>query len=245
MLSTKPWRIETTLLCGAGLFTCICLGAIVGELLRRAGVAGFRHPDDFGPLLIGTLCVQGISWPLILFFLHEHHLRPGDAFGLRGPNLKRAISLAALVALLILPIAWLLQSLSLEVLIKVGIEPQNQMAVTAMENAHALWLQIYLGLFAVVIAPVAEEFIFRGILYPLVKQAGFPRFAAIGVSLLFAAIHFDAGTFLPLFVLALAFTWLYEATDNLLAPIVAHALFNGANLLRLVQMQHQLAPLAQ
>ena len=34
---------------------------------------------------------------------------------------------------------------------------------------------------------------------------------------------------LALFVLALALTWLYDRTDNLLVPITAHALFNAAN----------------
>ena len=34
--------------------------------------------------------------------------------------------------------------------------------------------------------------------------------------------------------LALALTWLYELTDNLLAPILVHALFNAANLAMLV-----------
>jgi len=42
-------------------------------------------------------------------------------------------------------------------------------------------------------------------------------------------IHLNAPTFVPLFALALALTWLYERTDNLLAPITAHALFNAAN----------------
>jgi membrane protease YdiL (CAAX protease family) len=37
----------------------------------------------------------------------------------------------------------------------------------------------------------------------------------------------------PLFVLALGLTWLYEFTDNLLAPVVAHALFNAANIVLL------------
>jgi membrane protease YdiL (CAAX protease family) len=81
-----------------------------------------------------------------------------------------------------------------------------------------------------VLAPVAEEFIFRGMLYPFVKQLGWPRLAWIGVSFAFALIHDDAATFVPLFVLALALTWLYEKTDNLLAPIAAHSLFNAANL---------------
>ena len=54
-----------------------------------------------------------------------------------------------------------------------------------------------------------------------------------GVSAIFAGIHFDAGTFAPLFALALVLTWLYEKTDCLLAPITAHSLFNGTNLVAL------------
>ncbi len=67
-------------------------------------------------------------------------------------------------------------------------------------------------------------------LYPFVKQLGSPRAGVFGVSSVFATVHDDAGMFVPLFVLALALTWLYEKTDNLLAPIAAHSLFNAANL---------------
>jgi membrane protease YdiL (CAAX protease family) len=35
---------------------------------------------------------------------------------------------------------------------------------------------------------------------------------------------------LPLFVFALALTWLYQKTGGLLAPMLAHALFNATNL---------------
>ena len=87
------------------------------------------------------------------------------------------------------------------------------------------------------LAPVAEEFIFRGMLYPFVKQLGWPRLALFGTSFVFAAIHMDAAIFVPLFVLALALTWLYEFTDNLLAPIAAHSLFNTANLVILLSQK--------
>jgi len=56
----------------------------------------------------------------------------------------------------------------------------------------------------------------------------------LGVSFLFALIHFNAPTFLSLFVLALALTWLYEKTEGLCAPIMAHGLFNAANLVLLL-----------
>jgi membrane protease YdiL (CAAX protease family) len=108
--------------------------------------------------------------------------------------------------------------------------------------------------FAVILAPAAEEFIFRGILYPFIKQLGFPsefmkltqteqcilypfikqlgypKLSLIGVSLAFASIHGSLVVVLPLFVFALAQTWLYEKTDCLLAPMITHSVFNLANL---------------
>ena len=111
--------------------------------------------------------------------------------------------------------AWSLQFISGIVLTRLGWPPGEQVAVMLISGAKSWWMQIYLGVFAVVLAPVAEEFIFRGLLYPFFKQLGYPRLALFGVSLAFAAIHFDAATFVPLFVLALALTWLYELTDSL------------------------------
>ena len=111
-----------------------------------------------------------------------------------------------------------------------GIHGSEELAVHLVEATKSLGGRIYMGLFAVVLAPVAEEFIFRGLLFPFIRQLGFPRLAWLGVSALFALIHWDAATFAPLFVLALALTWLYNQTGNLLAPITAHALFNAVNL---------------
>jgi membrane protease YdiL (CAAX protease family) len=94
-----------------------------------------------------------------------------------------------------------------------------------------------MGATAVLLAPVAEEMMFRGILYPVIKQVGYPRLALWGTSLLFAAVHLNAVTFVPLTVLALVLTALYERTNNLLAPIAAHLLFNALNFGMLLLLQ--------
>ena len=49
------------------------------------------------------------------------------------------------------------------------------------------------------------------------------------LSLLFAAIHANLMTFIPLTFFALVLIALYEKTDNLLAPITAHCFFNSVN----------------
>jgi membrane protease YdiL (CAAX protease family) len=233
MLSAKPWRGDAVLqFCGAQLF-CFCLCVMMAGLLQKAGLAAFQPPDGFGAVLLTTLGFQGAAWLLILFFLRQHQAGWREALGFRGPQLPRALFLAVLAVIILLPVVLGLQQVSAVVLTKLGWQPEDQIAVTLLANTKSWWMRVYLGAFAVVLAPVAEEFIFRGMLYPFVKQLGWPRLAWIGVSFVFALIHYDAATFVPLFVLALALTWLYEKTDNLLAPIAAHSLFNGANLVLL------------
>jgi len=70
------------------------------------------------------------------------------------------------------------------------------------------------------------------------RRRGWQVLSWFGVSALFALIHMNLQTFLPLFVFALALTWLYEKTDNLLAPITAHALFNATNFALLLWQKH-------
>lgn len=231
MLSAKPWRREFVALFCAAQLTCFCLGQLVLGLLHEAGVAAFKSLNGFGPVLLGTLSFQGATWVLIYFFLKLHQVRWREVFGLRESGLPRTLLLVLLTVLVVFPVTQGLQQVSALVMEKIGWPPEEQTAVKLLLGAKSWWARIYLGVFAVVMAPVAEEFIFRGVLYRFVKQLGYPRCAWLGVSFLFALIHMDMAAVVPLFVLALALTWLYERTDNLLAPILAHSLFNLAGLM--------------
>jgi len=111
--------------------------------------------------------------------------------------------------------------------------------LTAKERYGAL---LFFVLMAVAVAPIAEEFLFRGILYPSIKQIGFPKLAAVGTALLFALIHVNLLTFASLTAVALVLIVLYEKTDNLLAPIIAHAIFNASNVAMIFTATKQLAP---
>jgi len=212
---------------------CFFLGGMIISLLDKAGVAAFKLPGGFGAVLVATLSFQGAAWALIGIFLWQHDLDWREAFGLRDPQLPRALGRALLMVVALLPVLWALQSVAVWALTRLGWPPDDQTAVQLFENAHTVWGRLYMGLFAVVLAPVAEEFVFRGMLFPFVRQLGFPRLAWLGVSALFALIHFDAAIFIPLFVLALGLTWLYVKTGNLLAAITAHAVFNAVNLVLL------------
>jgi membrane protease YdiL (CAAX protease family) len=108
-----------------------------------------------------------------------------------------------------------------------------------MEMAVTWRNRLALGLVTILLVPVAEEIFFRGILYPWLKQIGFPRLALWGTAVMFAALHMNLVTFVPLMILALVLTSLYERTENLLAPIAAHGLFNAMNFALLYWLQEQ------
>jgi membrane protease YdiL (CAAX protease family) len=238
MLSEKPWRAEAVMQFIAAQFACLCVGIIAINVLHKLGVHGFVHEESFGYIVAGTLCFQGATWLLISFFLRQHRVGWFTALGFRGPKIKHP-ALLTLGFLVVFAVVMFFQYVSVTSLEKMGWPADDQAAIKLVTGAKSIWTIVYLGVFAVVIAPVAEEFIFRGILFPFVKQLGWPKLAWFGVSFLFALIHADKAIFIPLFVLALALTWLYEKTDNLLAPITAHALFNAINFVALLwQIQH-------
>ncbi len=230
MLSEKPWRTESVLLFGAAQVLCVGMGVFATVLLHAGGVHGFKHDDDFGNILLATMSFQGATWVLIPDLLRLNQIHWRDAFGLRKPDVLRALGWALAALVVVLPVVLTLNFLSETALEKAGWEPKPQEAVELLMAAPLWPTGIYLGFFTVVLVPVAEEFIFRGVLFPFVKQLGRPKLAWFGVSFLFALIHGSAAIFIPLFVLALALTWLYEKTGSLLAPITVHSLFNATNL---------------
>ena len=83
---------------------------------------------------------------------------------------------------------------------------------------------------AVVLAPVCEEFLFRGFFYAVGKRYLGPLASGFVTALLFAAIHQSLTAFAGLFVLAVCLTLAYERTGSLLVPIGMHALYNFTSL---------------
>ncbi len=233
MLSAKPWRTEAVFFFLVAQMLCLFLGAIGIALLQKAGVAGFKNSDDMGCILLGTLSFQGVTWVLMYIFFRLHGISWHDALGLNKKKLLSTLLLAIGTLIVILPVALGLQAVSVFLMEKIGWKPEQETAVSLLTSATSPAIKIYLVFFAVIMAPVAEEFIFRGVLFTFIKQHGFPKTAWIGVNLLFALIHGDTAIFIPLFVLSLALTWLYEVTDSLMASIFGHALFNAANLVLL------------
>ena len=87
--------------------------------------------------------------------------------------------------------------------------------------------------YAFAIAPLGEEFFFRGILFRSLRDHHRFRVAAIGSGFGFSLIHYIPGPFLDalLLMIPLGFTgaalaYIYERRGTIVAPIAAHVTFN-------------------
>lgn len=201
-------------------------------LLLLSGAQLLRHflPVSTGwdVLAFQGALIAGIGWRM------RGKVRP---FGENVPAGALAFQ-AALRWLAILPILWFV-SFAWQILLNaLGRAPDLQTAIHLfLETDDPLRRAAFIA-FAVAVAPVAEEALFRGLLLPvLVRRMG----AAAGLALValgFAALHADLGTFVALAVFSVALSLAYARTGTLLVPILMHALFNGANLALLLALAH-------
>jgi membrane protease YdiL (CAAX protease family) len=107
-------------------------------------------------------------------------------------------------------------------------------AVTALSVALAV-------ITIVVIAPIIEEIVFRGLLFGALAPRLGVLAAAIVSALLFGLIHGDPVLFPTLAALGFVAALSYAATGNLVVPIALHALNNalGAAALIATSLQHR------
>jgi hypothetical protein len=90
----------------------------------------------------------------------------------------------------------------------------------------------WIVLSAVVLAPIAEELLYRVVLQGWLETRLTPRAAILFVGILFACVHYAPGRpdHLPLLPLALILGYVYYRRHSYLTVVILHAAFNGTNL---------------
>src|SRR5688572_26644551 len=235
MVSEKPWRADALILLFAGLMLSAAMGALLVQALPKLFPQAANADQTFLKFIVGTLSVQCAALILIHQFFRWHNASWRDVLLSRGRSLLKVFGLGVLVGVVVLPLALLLLNVvSLELTKVMELPAEKQTAVTVIEKTVDARQRIWFGLAAILLAPLVEELLFRGIMYPYLKQRLRPIWAVLITSMVFAAIHVNVMIFIPLVFLGMVLTWLYERTDSLLAPIATHMVFNASNFLMLV-----------
>jgi membrane protease YdiL (CAAX protease family) len=160
-----------------------------------------------------------VAW-IVFSFIHSS-VWPGR----RQPWISSAISavrslLFAIPIILVIGIAWsaLLYAVDLPT------EPQDLIGI--IRDADNLGYLIALGVLAVAIAPINEELLFRGGLFRFFNTRMPTSIAMILSSILFAILHLNWFSFLPLVVLGCFLCTATLKTGSLKSAMIMHALFN-------------------
>ncbi len=224
-LSWRPWGgAELGWLLGILLVSNLGGGFLVGWLMDQPWA-----PDwDEGTVMMvsASLLLHGVALVTVWALLRRNRVRWSDAFGLGLRGLPRGAAQGVAFLLAALPVLVFYTLLYRLVLQSLGVEVNLQEQVELMGGTTSGAVRLYYLFLAGVLAPVVEELLFRGLLFPVLLQRLPLWLSLVVVSVLFAAIHVHLPSLAPLFVLSFAFCLAYLGTGSLWAPIVMHSLFN-------------------
>jgi membrane protease YdiL (CAAX protease family) len=184
-----------------------------------------KRTVEFGDVITGAVIYASIVL-FLLGLLVYRNLSPSAVFGFGGERFFAVLGSALLALAAAYPVLMLVQAM---VLGASGGQMEPQEVVQFLQEAKSPRDRLAVMTMAVVIAPVAEEIIFRGYLYPAGKRFVGPFFSLVATSLLFAVLHGHSASVPALFTLAVCLGLAYEKTGTLLVPMVMHAVFNAVS----------------
>ncbi len=239
----------------------LCSGVFFFALLQRAFFAArpAEHPSLFGQIdiavaltlsalfgwmaiglfsapekpfnekdILGSLFTQALFGGAVLVYLALRKIPFRDYLGLGQRPVWKSLLFGFILMLGIFPFVGILANV-------LNSEPSGeQAAVKFFRGSTSLQARLMLAFMAVIVAPVIEEMVFRGLLYRIFKVYFGKISAMFFTSVLFAAIHGNVPTLLPLTLLAFGLTAGLELTGSLVVNIAMHATFNGISLLFLL-----------
>lgn len=211
-----PWSLRDVFrMCMGLVFIYLCIN-LAGHLV-------FKLNPGSKPFIniTGGIGMYGLG---IWFIIYNSGLRP---LGIRWYRWLTGSLKAILFYAGFIPILGFLAYLGLLLCYYLGIRPEPHPLVEILKKERPGFFTYYLVITAVVIAPVFEEMLFRGLFYQTFKKRfGYLRAAVIS-SGLFSLLHFNAAQFLPVMGLGALLCFIFEYTGSLVPVIVLHMFNNG------------------
>lgn len=224
-----------------GLFSLMILqqagaGALMGIWFREANDP--KHLDPMG-LIYATIVSQIAFLPAVIWAAAmTFPLGLSRGLGLSGRHWFYDSLRGVIAFLAVLPVC--LGLLAIMTRLIYGNAPPPHPLLEALRNVGMGG--DLLAIFSVcVLAPLAEEIFFRGIVQSMLRRyLGRPWQAVLVTSVFFGMMHLSVSydVVLPLIVLGVVLGYNYERTGRLWTPILIHMLFNIVGVTQTLLVQH-------
>lgn len=217
---------DVALVCGATLV--LSAVAFVAALAAAAVVFGPEPPAGawtWAMLGLFTLEAAAITVSVYAVLIRRRGLTWGD-LGLR-PTTGRWVRTALVAAL-----ACLLAATVVTPLIDPMFEdPLVDMYVAQLGGGPVTWGSVAaLLLIGGLAVPVAEEVLFRGVIYRWLRQSRGIAVSVAASAAVFALVHANLQVAVQIFIVGAALAYLYERSGSLVPPIVTHVAINLTSL---------------
>ena len=228
---------------GPAIFVLLLLAVILGTVVSLgAGSTAIALVND-GPLSVGgTLLLLTSTQIGLLAVTGGLVIAPRALAGLRLAP-PGTLGRSFLIGLGMAVPAWigatLLAYVAATVLEAVGFKQAQGIVDTVLSRGDPTVLMVAV----VVVAPVAEELFFRGVVYNAWLREHGPRVAVFGSAALFAVIHTDLFALVPIFALGVALAMVYRSTRSLPATMAMHAGFNAISVALALLARQGILPL--
>lgn len=203
----------------------VSIALVIGLGIARAP-AQARGPEQ---ILVLTLASDGALALVLLVLAYRLGLRPRD-LGFTRPTLS-VIGDAVVAAAGL----WLL-SIVVNLISARLFGPHPQALIETFSSHHGLAAYAMDLVASALVAPLAEESLFRGVIYGGLAQR-MPLWGAAVISALLFALFHGLGVTLPIFFLGLGLAYVYARAGTIWASISTHALVNAISVTLLFAQQ--------
>ena len=211
-----------------GLPEAILAGVLIFFFLLTVTTAVPDPTLQFHPRnLLANFLLSAFVVLIIFALLQFRGFDVGALAGFFGISFFRTLGTGAILLFFAYPLIAMSEAINQRFF---GGGTSKQSIVEFFSASRTIEQRIMIIAFAVAIAPIVEEFVFRFFIYGVLKRYVGCLSGVILSSLLFAAAHAHFPSFVPLFVLGSCFAIAYEWSGSILVSMTMHSLFNSLTL---------------
>lgn len=212
---------------GPAIFVLLLLSIILGTVVALGAGQTALALFNGGPLSVtGTLLLITSTQVGLLAVTGGVVVAPRALVGVTlvgRLGLGRSLLMGLALAVPAWIVAQLLATLAAVVLQALGFSPDTGVAETVIERGDPTVILLAFLL----VAPVAEETFFRGVVFNAWEREHGAWVAVVGSAALFALIHTSLFALVPIFALGVALALVYRTSRSLVATMAMHAGFNA------------------
>jgi uncharacterized protein len=214
---------------GVALFGALVLASVAGLVLDipAALIFGVKLSSEHLPpgLSIADTVIQDVVFILVAVYCAQLGGRIVSSwqFGLRRPfdGWRRAVGLIVLllIAFVVFSVIW-----------SAVFHPKEETLLKQLGSNEGTALLVLSATLTCVVAPICEEFLFRGYIFTALRSWGGTLPAALITGLVFGGVHYGSAPTLdlvPLAGLGFGLCFLYRFTGSLYPCMIAHSLNNS------------------